>query len=130
QNHVGGLLAQVLFPPLGNFGKFCLVILALSIVGNNCPNIYSLTFSLQILTHYAQYIPRFLWTFIGTIIYVAVAIPGYAHFESVLENFMLIIVRKSHAPCRGGHSDIGTGLLAGHLRKHRAPRALHLQETG
>ena len=58
---VGGLLHEVLVPPLGGFGKFCVVILALSIVGNNCPNIYSLTFSLQILTHYAQMIPRFLW---------------------------------------------------------------------
>lgn len=90
-NHIGGLLAQVLFPQLGGFGKFCLVILALSIIGNNCPNIYSLSFSLQILTHYAQYVPRFIWTFIGSAIYVAVAIPGYNHFESVLENFMLVI---------------------------------------
>ena len=90
-NAIGGLLAQVLFPPLGNFGKFCLVVLALSIIGNNCPNIYSLTFSLQILTRYAQRVPRFLWTFVGTVVYCAVAIPGYSHFQSVLENFMLII---------------------------------------
>ncbi|EXJ83290.1 hypothetical protein A1O1_06909 [Capronia coronata CBS 617.96] len=88
---VGGLLHQVLVPPLGGFGKFCLVILALSIVGNNCPNIYSLTFSLQILTHYAQKVPRFLWTLAGTVIYCAIAIPGYSHFEDVLENFMLVI---------------------------------------
>jgi NCS1 nucleoside transporter family len=88
---VGGLLHQVLVPPLGGFGKFCLVILALSIVGNNCPNIYSLTFSLQILTHHAQRVPRFLWTFVGTAVYIAIAIPGYDHFESVLENFMLVI---------------------------------------
>lgn len=93
ENAVGGLLGQVLFPHLGTFGKFCLVILALSIIGNNCPNIYSLTFSLQILTHYAQMVPRFLWTFVGTVIYVAVAIPGYSHFANVLEDFMLIIVR-------------------------------------
>ena len=91
-NAVGGLLGQVLFPHLGTFGKFCLVILALSIIGNNCPNIYSLTFSLQILTHYAQLVPRFIWTFVGTGIYIAIAIPGYSHFESVLENFMLVIV--------------------------------------
>jgi purine-cytosine permease-like protein len=36
---VGGLLAAVLVPPLGNFGKFCLVMLALSIIANNCPNV-------------------------------------------------------------------------------------------
>lgn len=90
-NAIGGLLAQVLFPSLGGFGKFCLIIVALSIIGNNCPNIYSLSFSIQILTHYAQLVPRFLWTLIGTIIYCAVAIPGYSHFESVLEYFMLVI---------------------------------------
>lgn len=90
-DHIGGLLHEVLVPPLGGFGKFCVVVLALSIVGNNCPNIYSLTFSLQIMTHYAQLIPRFIWTFVGTAVYIAIAIPGYSHFESVLENFMLII---------------------------------------
>ena len=90
---IGGLLAAVLFPPLGTFGKFCLVILALSIVANNCPNIYSLTFSLQLMARWTQAIPRFIWTFVGTIVYCAIAIPGYSHFESVLENFMLLIVR-------------------------------------
>ena len=93
ESGIGGLLAAVLFPPLGRFGQFCLVILALSIIANNCPNIYSLTFSLQLLTHYSAAIPRFIWTFVGTIIYCAIAIPGYSHFESVLENFMLLIVR-------------------------------------
>ncbi|KAG8533723.1 uncharacterized protein KY384_001464 [Bacidia gigantensis] len=88
---IGGLLAAVLFPPLGRFGEFCLVILALSIIANNCPNIYSLTFSLQLMTRYAQKVPRFIFTFIGTVIYCAIAIPGYSRFEEVLENFMLLI---------------------------------------
>ena len=89
--HIGGLLAAVLVPPLGKFGQFCIVILALSIIANNCPNIYSVSLSLQILARVTARVPRFIWTFIGTLIYVAVAIPGYDHFESVLENFMLII---------------------------------------
>lgn len=91
KDHVGGLLAQVLFPRLHGFGRFCLVMLALSIIGNNCPNIYSLGFSLQVLSRYTQVVPRFLWTLFGSIVYVAIAIPGYSHFETVLENFMLII---------------------------------------
>lgn len=90
---VGGLLAAVLFPPLGAFGKACLVFLALSIIANNCPNIYSLTFSLQVLGRWTQAVPRFIWTFVGTLVYCAIAIPGYSHFESVLEDFMLLIVR-------------------------------------
>lgn len=89
---IGGLLAAVLFPPLGRFGKFCLTILALSIIANNSPNIYSVSLSLQVLARWAARVPRFVWTFIGTCCYVAIAIPGYSHFEAVLENFMLIIV--------------------------------------
>jgi NCS1 nucleoside transporter family len=91
ESHIGGLLGAVLIPPLGRFGEFCLVILALSIIANNCPNIYSVSLSLQLLARISQRVPRFIWTFIGTCIYVAIAIPGYDHFESVLENFMLVI---------------------------------------
>ncbi|EEH10966.1 purine cytosine permease Fcy2 [Histoplasma capsulatum G186AR] len=90
-NKVGGLLAHILFPHLGNFGKFCLVVLALSTIGNNIPNIYSLGFSLQILHSQAQRIPRYVWSFVGSLVYIGIAIPGYSHFETVLESFMLII---------------------------------------
>ena len=89
---IGGLLAAVLFPPLGRFGKFCLVILALSIIANNCPNIYSVSLSMQVLARWTARVPRFIWTLLGTCCYIAIAVPGYSHFESVLENFMLIIV--------------------------------------
>lgn len=88
---IGGLLAAVIVPPLGHFGRFCLVVLALSIIANNCPNIYSVSLSLQLLARVSQRVPRFIWTFVGTLAYCAIAIPGYGHFESVLENFMLLI---------------------------------------
>ena len=87
----GGLLAAVLFPPLGGFGKFCLVVLALSIVANNCPNIYSVALTMQVMGRWTQRVPRFIWTTIATGVYIAIAIPGYSHFEEVLENFMNFI---------------------------------------
>lgn len=43
---IGGLLGQAL-APAGGFGKFCLVLLALSIVANNIPNNYSVPISTQ-----------------------------------------------------------------------------------
>ncbi|KAI9826973.1 MAG: hypothetical protein M1819_007067 [Sarea resinae] len=88
---VGGLLAAVLVPPLGRFGKFCLVILALSIIANNCPNIYSVGLTLQVLGRWTQRVPRFVWTLVGTIVYAAVAIPGYSHFAEYLQDFMNFI---------------------------------------
>ncbi|KAF2469047.1 purine-cytosine permease [Lindgomyces ingoldianus] len=87
----GGLLAAVLVHPLGGFGKFCLIILALSIIANNCPNIYSVSLTMQVLGRWTQRVPRFVWTAIGTGVYIAIAIPGYDHFEAVLENFMNFI---------------------------------------
>ncbi|KAJ5747601.1 uncharacterized protein N7511_009297 [Penicillium nucicola] len=86
----GGLIDAVL-SPLGGFGKFCLVILALSIIANNCPNIYSVSLTLQVLHKYTQRVPRFIWTFLASCVSLAIAIPGYSHFQTVLENFMNLI---------------------------------------
>jgi len=85
---VGGLLSAVLVYHLGTFGKFCLIILALTIIANNCPNIYSVALTVQVLAKWTQRIPRFIWTAIGTAIYIAIAIPGYDHFAKVLSQFM------------------------------------------
>lgn len=89
---IGGLVGAVLFPRLGKFGHFCMVILALGIIANNCPNQYSISLNLQLLSTKTQRIPRFLWTALSVIAFAALAIGGYEHFESFLENFMLIIV--------------------------------------
>ncbi|RAL67993.1 hypothetical protein DID88_008717 [Monilinia fructigena] len=72
---IGGLLSSVLVPPLGRFGQFCIVVLALSIIANNCPNIYSVSLSLQVLSSATARVPRF-------------AMKGLSLF---LENFMLLI---------------------------------------
>jgi NCS1 nucleoside transporter family len=92
ESKTGGILAAVLFEPLGGFGKFCLIILALSLIASNCPNIYSVGLTVQVLGGRAtQRVPRFIWTAVGTAVYIAIAIPGYTHFEDVLENFMNFI---------------------------------------
>ena len=44
------------------------------------------------MARWTQAVPRFIWVFVGSIIYCAIAIPGYDHFEEVLQNFMLMIV--------------------------------------
>jgi len=91
ESGIGGILGAVLFPSLGRFGQFCMVILSLSIIANNCPNNYSVALTLLVLGRWTRAIPRFVWTFIASCCYVAIAIPGYYHFESVLINFMNFI---------------------------------------
>lgn len=87
----GGLLAAVLVYHLGRFGSFCLIILALATIANNCPNIYSVALTVQVLARWTQRVPRFIWSLIATVVYIAIAVPGYSHFESILENFMNFI---------------------------------------
>jgi purine-cytosine permease-like protein len=46
---------------------------------------------MQVMSRYTQRVPRFVWTFIATCVYIAIAIPGYVHFQRVLQNFMDLI---------------------------------------
>lgn len=108
---VGGVLAQVLVPVpggLGRFGEFCMVVLALSIVANNCPIVYSLGFACQLLTGRAQRVPSrcclvdpgsdlladmgvgFVWALVGTGACLAIGIPGYESFMGWLSGFLLV----------------------------------------
>ncbi|KAI1774704.1 permease for cytosine/purines, uracil, thiamine, allantoin-domain-containing protein [Hypoxylon cercidicola] len=88
---IGGLLAEVLVPRYGRFGEFCIVLLGLSIIGNNCPNLYSVALSLQLMSQKTSRVPRFVWTFVCTAVYLGISLAGYDHFESALESFMLVI---------------------------------------
>ncbi|HEY6539452.1 MAG TPA: cytosine permease [Ktedonobacteraceae bacterium] len=85
---VGGLLSAVV-SPLGGFGKFLLVLLALSIVANNIPNDYSLGLSVQVFGKAFQQVKRYIWTLIGAVIYIIIAIIGSQNFAATLQSFLL-----------------------------------------
>jgi len=76
---------------LHGFGQFCQVILALSTVSNNIPNMYSLGLSAQTVWSEFRKVPRVIWTIIGCGLSVAIAIPAYYHFNQVMQNFMDLI---------------------------------------
>jgi NCS1 nucleoside transporter family len=86
---VGGLLGNVLIPPLSNFGRFCLVLLALGIIANNSPNVYSVSFGIQVLSRRSARVPRVLWTLLGMCAAVGVGIPAYNNFAPWLETFLI-----------------------------------------
>jgi NCS1 nucleoside transporter family len=87
---VGGLLSAVV-SPLGGFGKLMLALIALSIIANNIPNDYSLGLSVQVFGRAFQRIPRYIWTLIGAVLYVIIAIVGSSNFSATLESFLLVI---------------------------------------
>jgi purine-cytosine permease-like protein len=77
--------------PIGGFGKFLLVIMAMSIVGCNIVNNYSLAFSAQNLGDWALKVPRFVWTIVGSIVYIVFAIAGEESFAEILADFLTIV---------------------------------------
>ena len=88
---VGDLLAAVV-SPLGGFGTLILVLLALSVVANNIPNDYSLGLSVQVFGKPFQRVKRYVWTLIGAIIYVVIALVlNSANFAHILTDYLLII---------------------------------------
>ncbi|KAJ3811650.1 permease for cytosine/purines, uracil, thiamine, allantoin-domain-containing protein [Lentinula aff. lateritia] len=90
-NSVGGLLGAGLAGPMGGFGSFLLVILAMSIVANNIPNMYSLALTFQNLHPYAQAIPRIVIVILGSVVYIVLAIVGASHFEEWLDTLLVIL---------------------------------------
>lgn len=87
----GGDLLAAVVKPLGGFGTLLLVLLALSVIANNIPNDYSLGLSMQVLGRAFQRVNRAVWTLIGAVVYILIAIPAAANFNETLSNFLLLI---------------------------------------
>lgn len=87
----GGELFAAAVTPMGLFGALMLVFLALSLVANNIPNDYSLALSMQLLGRRFQRIDRAVWTIIGSVVYVAIALPAADRFDRTLESFLLLM---------------------------------------
>ena len=87
----GGDLLVAAAGPLGGFGSFLLLLLALSIIANNIPNAYSIGLSMQVLGKTCQRVGRVIWTLFGAVFYMLIAIPAVSNFNTTLGNFLLII---------------------------------------
>lgn len=92
ENSIGGLVYSILVvDSLNGFGQFLCVVLALSTVANNIPNMYSASLSAQAFWSPLRKIPRVFWTIFGNFVTLAICIPAYYKFEEVMENFMNLI---------------------------------------
>ncbi|KAI8617506.1 permease for cytosine/purines, uracil, thiamine, allantoin-domain-containing protein [Chytriomyces sp. MP71] len=90
--NAAALMANVLFEKVGRgFGSFLLVLMALSIVAGNIPNDYSRGLSMMLLGRQLAKVHRAVWTLIGAVIYLILAILSIDRFNTVLENFLLVI---------------------------------------
>jgi len=89
-NDMGGLIAAVL-APAGGFGKFLLVLLAVSTSAACAPNLYSFANSFMAITPIFARVPRYVFTVISTAILIPLAIIGARSFYAVLVAIVNII---------------------------------------
>lgn len=87
---MGGLL-HAGFARWNGFGKFCVVVLILSLISNNIINTYSAAFSIQLSSVFAARVPRWFWSLFCTAVYLVCALVGRNHFSTILGNFLPMI---------------------------------------
>lgn len=89
---IGGLVYAILVEDsLHGFGEFLCVLLALSTVANNIPNMYSIGMCAQAFWSPLRKVPRVIWTIAGNAVTLAICIPAYYSFASVMSDFMNLI---------------------------------------
>lgn len=86
-----GALAVEAFKPLGTFGSFLSVVLALGLVANLIAPTYSAGVDFQVLGHFFERIPRVVWNTAGAIIYTVCAIAGREHLAEIFTNFLALM---------------------------------------
>ncbi|OJD40459.1 nucleoside transporter [Diplodia corticola] len=79
------------FAPLGEFGKFCGVVVALGLIANLIVPTYSSGVDFQILGRWCAQVPRIVWNTIGVVIYTVCAAAGRAHLAEIFTNFLALM---------------------------------------
>ncbi|KAM0324669.1 hypothetical protein ACHAQA_008060 [Verticillium albo-atrum] len=87
---VGGVLAAML-EPAGGFGKFVVVVLAFTLLGNVAGTMYAVTLNFQTIAPVFSRVPRYVFALIVTAIMIPVAIKAADDFFLNLENFVAVI---------------------------------------
>jgi len=89
-SNVGGLIAAVLSPS-GGFGKFLMVLIALSIPSACAPTMYIFGMSFMSIAPIFARVPRYVFAIVSEAILIPVAIVGATRFYGNLVNVLSII---------------------------------------
>jgi len=87
---IGGVMWEML-APAGGFGKFVLVLLALSVIGNISISMYSVALNFQMLLPPFAKVHRFIFILITIAIMIPCAIKAAEEWEGSLSNFLALI---------------------------------------
>ncbi|KAJ6038507.1 hypothetical protein N7499_004396 [Penicillium canescens] len=90
---IGGLVGSVfedIHPGVRGLGYLVEALLGLSAAAVITTNVYSLGLAMQMVSKRLLIVPRLVWSLIGSISYLAIAIAAREYLEAVLQNFLLI----------------------------------------
>jgi len=79
------------YAPLGGFGKFCGAVVALGLISNSIPSIYSASLGCQVLGRYGKKVPRYVWATVMIIIQLVLALAGREHLMAIISNFVALM---------------------------------------
>ncbi|EGU81961.1 Vitamin B6 transporter [Fusarium oxysporum] len=106
----GALIVEA-YSPLHGFGNFCSVIIALGVIANSTPSLYSASLGCQVLGRYTKAVPRWAWSTVMSVITLVLAMAGRESLFVVFQNFvslmgywvmlMICIVMEEHWFFRG-----------------------------
>ncbi|KAI2472351.1 permease for cytosine/purines, uracil, thiamine, allantoin-domain-containing protein [Annulohypoxylon bovei var. microspora] len=88
---VGTVIGNILITRLGDFGRFILVVLGLSVLGTCGRDIYSVSFNLTAVAPILRKVPRIVLSVVATAVIIAVAIPASRSFVTSVVAFLSII---------------------------------------
>lgn len=86
----GALIVEA-YRPLGAFGSFCSVIMALGLISNIVAPTYASGIDWQALGGPFARIPRVLWNTVSVVIYTICAIAGRANLAEIFTNFLALM---------------------------------------
>lgn len=86
-----GALIVAGYHGLGGFGKFCSVVVALGLIANIVPPIYSCGIDFQILGRYPAIIPRFIWNTVAIVIFTVCGLVGRNNLSEIFTNFLALM---------------------------------------
>lgn len=86
-----GALLTVMYAPLGRFGDFRAVVLALGLIANSIPGSYSAALNCQMMGQSWKIVPRWTWTIALVIVQLACALAGSDKVFVVFQNFLALM---------------------------------------
>jgi purine-cytosine permease-like protein len=86
-----GALIVAGYGPLGGFGLFCAVIVALGVISNSIPGTYSAALGCQVLGRYGKMVPRYVWSMVLIVIQLVLALAGREHLMLIISNFVALM---------------------------------------